>query len=98
PPGFGLLPGLRRAVRLAFAERLWRRLQRAYGRAAPTQTLREYAASRRCAGAAQQAALLQLAQLLEALRYADPRAPEARVTRRTLADAWRHVRRSRRPL
>ncbi|MFN0226092.1 transglutaminase-like domain-containing protein, partial [Paenibacillus sp. KR2-11] len=30
PPGFGLLPGLRRAVRLAFAERLWRRWQRAY--------------------------------------------------------------------
>ncbi|AFH59635.2 transglutaminase-like domain-containing protein [Paenibacillus caseinilyticus] len=95
-PGFGLLPGLRRAVRLAFAERLWRRLQRAHGRAAPAQTLREYAASRRCAGEAQQAALLQLAQLLEALRYADPRAPEARVTRRTLTEAWRQVKRSRR--
>ncbi|WP_426451059.1 transglutaminase-like domain-containing protein [Paenibacillus sp. S-38] len=95
-PGFGLLPGLRRAVRLAFAERLWRRLQRAHGRAAQAQTLREYAASRCCAGEAQQAALLQLTQLLEALRYADPRAPEARVTRRSLTEAWRHVKRSRR--
>ncbi|MCM3272372.1 transglutaminase-like domain-containing protein [Paenibacillus elgii] len=86
---------LRRASPHRFADRLWRRLQRSYGRAAPQQTLREYANTRRCRSEAQRITLLQLAQLLETVRYADPDGPQERVTRRMLSDAWRRLRQSR---
>ncbi|MEC0213185.1 hypothetical protein P4H70_30050, partial [Paenibacillus ehimensis] len=71
------------------------RLQRSYGRAAPQQTLREYANSRRCRSETQRITLLQLAQLLETVRYADPDGPQEQVTRRMLTDAWRRLRQSR---
>ncbi|MFB6367442.1 transglutaminase domain-containing protein [Paenibacillus elgii] len=87
--------GLRRASQHRFADRLWRRLQRSYGRAAPQQTLREYANTRRCRSEAQRITLLQLAQLLETVRYADPQGPQGQVTRRMLTDAWRRLRQSR---
>lgn len=86
---------LRRASLHRFADRLWRRLQRSYGRAAAQQTLREYANSRRCRSEAQRITLLQLAQLLETVRYADPDGPQEQVTRRMLTDAWRRLRQSR---
>ncbi|WP_054977146.1 transglutaminase domain-containing protein [Paenibacillus sp. A3] len=86
---------LRRASLHRFADRLWRRLQRSYGRAAPQQTLREYANSRRCRSEAQRITLLQLAELLETVRYADPDGPREQVTRRMLTDAWRRLRQSR---
>ncbi|MBU7321094.1 transglutaminase-like domain-containing protein [Paenibacillus oleatilyticus] len=86
---------LRRASLHRFADRLWRRLQRSYGRAAPQQTLREYANTRRCRSEAQRITLLQLAQLLETVRYADPDGPQEQVTRRMLTDAWRRLRQSR---
>ncbi|MCP1309689.1 transglutaminase family protein [Paenibacillus tyrfis] len=86
---------LRRASLHRFADRLWRRLQRSYGRAAPQQTLREYANSRRCRSEAQRITLLQLAELLETVRYADPDGPQEQVTRRMLTDAWRRLRQSR---
>ncbi|MCP3775863.1 transglutaminase family protein [Paenibacillus sp. MZ04-78.2] len=86
---------LRRASLYRFADRLWRRLQRSYGRAAPQQTLREYADTRRCRSEAQRITLLQLAQLLETVRYADPHGPQGQVTCRMLTDAWRRLRQSR---
>lgn len=86
---------LRRASLHRFADRLWRRLQRSYGHAAPQQTLREYANTRRCRSEAQRMTLLQLAQLLETVRYADPDGPQEQVTRRMLTDAWRRLRQSR---
>ncbi len=86
---------LRRASLHRFADRLWRRLQRSYGRAAPQQTLREYANSRRCRSERHRITLLQLTQLLETVRYADPDGPEEQVTRRMLTNAWRRLRQSR---
>ncbi|WP_051774997.1 transglutaminase family protein [Paenibacillus tyrfis] len=86
---------LRRVSLHRFADRLWRRLQRSYGRAAPQQTLREYANSRRCRSEAQRIMLFQLAQLLETVRYADPDGPQEQVTRRMLTDAWRRLRQNR---
>ncbi|SCW76219.1 Transglutaminase-like enzyme, putative cysteine protease [Paenibacillus tianmuensis] len=86
---------LHRASLHRFADRLWRRLQRSYGRAAPQQTLREYANTRRCRSEAQRITLLQLAQLLETVRYADPHGPQGQVTRRMLTDAWRRLRQNR---
>ncbi|CRF28711.1 transglutaminase family protein [Mycobacterium tuberculosis] len=82
---------LRRAALQRFGERLWRRLQRSYGRAAPSMTLREYAASRRCRTETQRMALLRLTRQLETLHYADPNCPDTAVTRRTLAEAWRRL-------
>ncbi|GLI09855.1 hypothetical protein YDYSG_58880 [Paenibacillus tyrfis] len=86
---------LRRASLHRFADRLWRRLQRSYGRAAPQQTLREYVNTRRCRSETQRMTLFQLAQLLETVRYADPDGPQEQVTRRMLTDAWRRLRQSR---
>lgn len=85
---------LRRTALLRFGDRLWRRLQRSHGRAAPSMTLREYAGSRRCRTEMQRLALMQLAEQLEALHYADPDHPGTVVTRRSLVEAWRRLKRS----
>ncbi|MBP1157496.1 MULTISPECIES: transglutaminase-like domain-containing protein [unclassified Paenibacillus] len=93
--GSTAIHSLRRAALLRFSDRLWRRLQHSHGPAAPSMTLREYAGSRRCQTEAQRVALMQLAEQLETLQYADPDHPDTTVTRRSLVEAWRHLKRSR---
>ncbi|WP_186446224.1 transglutaminase-like domain-containing protein [Paenibacillus cremeus] len=84
----------RRANVHHFSERLWRRTQRTYGRAAPAQTLREYASSRQLRSDAQRTALKQLIELLEAVRYDKPERPAASITRHTLEAAWQRLKQS----
>lgn len=84
----------RRAALLRLGERMWRRLQRSYGRALPSMTLREYASSRRCRTETQRIALLRLTEQLETLHYADPDRRDTVVTRHTLAEAWRRLKQS----
>ncbi|SDD90216.1 Transglutaminase-like enzyme, putative cysteine protease [Paenibacillus sp. UNCCL117] len=96
-PPAGLLPSLRRLSAYRLGQRLWRKLQRAYGKAGPAQTLREYAASRSCRSVRQREALMHLTRLLEAQRYGDGYAAEPDgVTREALRKAWTQLRRSRR--
>ncbi|WP_281890120.1 transglutaminase domain-containing protein [Paenibacillus sp. YYML68] len=89
--GGGLLNGLRRLTAHRHGDRLWRRLQRTYGPAAPNQTLREYASAIECRSESHRIALTKVALLLEAQRYGDPY-EERGVTIDALRDAWQALR------
>ncbi|CAG7648915.1 hypothetical protein PAESOLCIP111_05731 [Paenibacillus solanacearum] len=79
---------------LRFSDRLWRRLQRVYGKAKPQQTLREYAGTREVDSEAKREELLRLTELLEASRYAEPNRAALLVTRRELSAAWAKLKRA----
>ncbi|MEK8131109.1 transglutaminase-like domain-containing protein [Paenibacillus filicis] len=91
--GPGLFYGLRMLAAHRLSERLWRRVQRRYGRAEPCQTLREYMATRPLQGATQSEALQAFLRMLEAQRYADPYGDQGGVSPHTLREAWRSLRR-----
>nr|WP_051621232.1 transglutaminase-like domain-containing protein [Paenibacillus sp. UNC451MF] len=73
------------------SDRVWKKLQRRWGRAEPTQTLREYLLTRSYGSDAQRESLLRFIRLQETLKYnAGPPA----VTRRQLLEAWHNIRKS----
>ncbi|CAG7657761.1 transglutaminase domain-containing protein [Paenibacillus allorhizosphaerae] len=94
-PGFAgfALPADRRDRLLRFGDRIWRRLQRVYGRSKPHQTLREYADSRQVGSEAQREELHRLMEMLETSRYAEPNRAALLVTRRELSEAWAKLKR-----
>ncbi|WP_159887586.1 transglutaminase family protein [Paenibacillus puerhi] len=93
--GRGLFHGLRLLASHRHGERVWRRVQRRYGRAKPFQTLREYAATRMLPGAGQREAFHELMRLLEKQRYADPYGDQGGMSGDMLREAWRKLRRIR---
>ncbi|WP_282939430.1 transglutaminase family protein [Paenibacillus sp. RC67] len=73
------------------SDRLWRKLQRRWGRVEPAQTLREYMLTRSYNTDAQRESLLRFIRLQETLKY---NAGNPAVTRRQLHEAWQDIRKS----
>ncbi|OXM86539.1 hypothetical protein CF651_10000 [Paenibacillus rigui] len=85
------LGALRTYTVVRSADQLWGKLQKKWGRAEPSQTMREYALTRTFADDTQRGAVLRIIQLLEAIRYREGR---AHVSRRQLREAWDAMKRT----
>ncbi|WP_079913820.1 transglutaminase domain-containing protein [Paenibacillus sp. 32352] len=85
------LHGVRAYAVQRASDRLWRKLQRRWGRAEPSQTLREYALTRSYSNDTQREMLLRFIRLQERIRY---HAGASSVTRHQLHEAWQNIRKS----
>lgn len=83
--------GMRAYAVQRVSDRLWKKLQRRWGHAEPSQTYREYLLTRPYRTEAQRASLLRFVRLQEALKYNE--GPPS-VTRRELREAWHEIRKS----
>ncbi|MFH5187043.1 transglutaminase family protein [Paenibacillus sp. TAB 01] len=87
----GSLGTFRTLALLRTADHLWGKVQKRWGRADPTQTMREYALTRPFANEAQRGAALRVVRLLETVRYRRGPSP---VSRKQLLEAWELLKKS----
>jgi transglutaminase-like putative cysteine protease len=84
---------LRHRALLLYGERLWKRIERTYGRSSNTQTLREYAAKHAGQEESSRQAWLHFIRQLEVLRYEREGIRCSQVNRRSLYEAWQQLKR-----
>ncbi|MCR8635944.1 transglutaminase domain-containing protein [Paenibacillus radicis (ex Xue et al. 2023)] len=87
----GLSGTMRNWTAMRLSERLWKKLQRRWGAAGASQTMREYLLTRPFTTDAQRSALLRLVRLLEAIRYHNG---PGRMTYSQLQIAWREFKKA----